>query len=45
MDVLGSFKSSAKTIEPKVCWSLYTAWFTLPSNAVLKISAAWWFEC
>jgi len=32
---------------PKFCWSWYVAWFTVPSNAVLKISrpASWWFEC
>jgi len=30
---------------PKFCWSWYAAWFTLPSNAVLKISTVWWFEC
>ena len=30
---------------PKFCWSWYAAWFTLPSNAVLKISTARWFDC
>jgi len=30
---------------PKFCWSWYAAWLALPSNAVLKISTAWWFEC
>ena len=35
------------TPPPKFCWSWYAAWFTLPFNAVLKISrpASWWFEC
>ena len=32
-------------LPPKFCWSWYAAWFTLPSNAVLKISTVWWFEC
>ena len=30
---------------PMFCWSWYAAWFTLPSNAILKISTVWWFEC
>ena len=29
----------------KFFWSWYAAWFTLPYNAVLKISTVWWFEC
>ena len=39
--------SSFNPPSPKFCWSWYAAWFTLPSNAVLKISrpASWWFEC
>ena len=38
-------RGGISTTPPKFCWSWYAAWFTLPSNAVLKISTEWWFEC
>ena len=38
-------EGSSFNAPPKFCWSWYATWFTSLSNAVLKISTAWGFEC